>query len=47
MLMFGATVVSLLFMHFSFRSEAFARGSAKLARKAHEIGALVGKTSQP
>ncbi|MCP3709084.1 NarK/NasA family nitrate transporter [Paraburkholderia sp. CNPSo 3274] len=33
MLMFGATVVSLLFMHFSFRPEALAHGSAKLARK--------------
>ncbi|MEX3981298.1 nitrate/nitrite transporter [Paraburkholderia sp. EG287A] len=34
MLMFGATLVSLLFMHFSFRPEALALGSAKLARKA-------------
>lgn len=33
MLMFGATVVSLLFMHFSFRPEALAVGRAKLARK--------------
>lgn len=33
MLMFGATAVSLLFMHFSFRREAIAHGSAKLARK--------------
>lgn len=33
MLMFGATVVSLLFMHFSFHPEALAVGRAKLARK--------------
>ncbi|WP_321899686.1 nitrate/nitrite transporter [Paraburkholderia heleia] len=33
MLMFGATAVSLLFMHFSFRPEALAHGSARLARK--------------
>ncbi|MCG5074352.1 MFS transporter [Paraburkholderia tagetis] len=33
MLMFGATVVSLLFMHFSFRREAVAHGRAMLERK--------------
>ncbi|MEM5325708.1 nitrate/nitrite transporter [Paraburkholderia sp. JHI2823] len=47
MLMFGATAVSLLFMHFSFRPEALVNGRAKLAGKTPEGSALVKETSQP
>jgi MFS transporter, NNP family, nitrate/nitrite transporter len=46
MLMFGATVVSLLFMHFSFRPEAVAHGSAKLAGKVRAASAALQETAQ-
>ncbi|RQH02126.1 MFS transporter [Paraburkholderia dinghuensis] len=36
MLMFGATVVSLLFMHFSYRSEALAKAGAEKESKVYE-----------
>lgn len=45
MLMFGATVVSLLFMHFSFRPEALAVGRAKLARKVQAATSALKETT--
>lgn len=46
MLMFGATAVSLLFMHFSFRREAVEHGQEKLARKA-QAPAIESKQTTP
>lgn len=47
MLMFGATAVSLLFMHFSFRPEALAHGRAMPQRKQVGEVASLKETSQP
>ncbi|HKT96696.1 MAG TPA: nitrate/nitrite transporter [Paraburkholderia sp.] len=46
MLMFGATAVSLLFMHFSFLPEALAHGRAMLERKKGGEVASLKETSQ-